>query len=87
MRIALPDGCRGVDDPNTGRIYRPKSMKSGHVEIQDPVFAKAAKQQLGEVGLSLFASSDLPTWSCRCGRTNWEQDNNCRRCGESKPHA
>ena len=85
MKIALPDGCRGIDDPNTGRIYRPKSLKSGHVEISDPLFARAAKRQLGEVGTSLFANSDLPTWSCVCGRTNWEKDKTCRRCERPKP--
>lgn len=84
MRIALPAGCRGIDDPRTGRTYRP-SKPGGSVVVDDPIFARSAKRELGEIGTMLFMSSSMPSWSCECGRTNWEKDDTCRRCGRKKP--
>ncbi len=87
-KIAIPDGCRGIDDPRTGRTYRPKHLKSGYVEVNDPAFAKAAKRELGEVGTSIFAGASMPTWSCtHCCRTNWETDKKCVRCGRDRSAA
>ncbi len=84
-KIALPDGCRGIDNPRTGEIHRPNRL-GGLVHMEDSSFARAAVRQFGEVGSSIFADSQIPTWQCPgCFRTNWEKDDTCRRCGRPKP--
>ena len=91
MRVALPDGCLGMDAPD-GRTYRPERGRAS-VDIPDPVIARQARRQYG-TGYDIafrFNTHDAKaaqSVACSsCGFERWEWVQTCPRCDGNDNHA
>lgn len=83
MRVALPDGCRGMDGPD-GRIFRPESGRAS-VEIPDAALARAARRQYGtgyDAAFRFTTTNEKAAESVvcdRCGFERWAWIETCPR--------